>query len=208
MKYYLDITLIPDLEVNLGFLWKKVYQQIHLALVDAGNKVKNSDASFTIAVSFPEYGDKVFPLGSKLRLFAITSEALSQLEIDKWLVRLSDYVHLKPVQAVPESVTYACFTRQQLKTNVNRLARRRAKRKGESLEQALNHYVSFEDNESKLPFVNMMSLSSSENSQNKDDHQFRLFIAKEVVSELKVGVLNSYGLSSRDSENQTTVPCF
>mgnify|MGYP002637315332 FL=1 len=208
MKYYLDITLIPDAEVGFDFLWQKVYQQIHLAIVDIGNKQKNSDSSFTIAVSFPEYGDKVFPLGSKLRLFAPTMEAFSQLEIDKWLVRLSDYVHLKAVQKVPKAVSYVCFTRQQFKTNANRLARRRAKRKGESLEQALKHYADFEGHESELPFVNMMSLSSGEHSSNQENHRFRLFIGKEAITDPKIGLLNAYGLSSSDSNTQTSVPWF
>jgi len=61
MKYYLDITLLPDAETNLGFLWHKVYQQVHIALVE--NKVAKNQSE--IAVSFPEYGSKAFPLGAK-----------------------------------------------------------------------------------------------------------------------------------------------
>ena len=66
MKYYIDITLLPDAEANLGFLWQKVYQQIHLALAE--NKIGKNQSE--IALSFPEYGNKAYPLGDKLRLLS------------------------------------------------------------------------------------------------------------------------------------------
>ncbi len=66
MKYYLDITFLPDAEANLGFLWQKVYQQVHIALAD--NKIAKNESA--IAISFPGYNDKDFPLGNKLRLFS------------------------------------------------------------------------------------------------------------------------------------------
>ena len=206
MKYYLDITLVPDAEINLGFLWQKVYQQLHLALVDAA--VIASDSNSVVAVSFPEYGSKVFPLGSKLRLFSLTKEAFSQLDIDKWLIRLTDYVHCKKVKSVPDTVSYVCFTRQQFTTNVNRLARRRAKRKGESIAQALKHYTDFEDQKSKLPFVNMVSLSTNSDADCMGNHKFRLFISKNIADDSKIGGVNTYGLSNREPINQTTVPWF
>ncbi|MBL1422430.1 MAG: type I-F CRISPR-associated endoribonuclease Cas6/Csy4, partial [Alphaproteobacteria bacterium] len=43
MKYYLDITILPDEEANLGFLWHKVYQQIHIALVE--NKIADNQSA-------------------------------------------------------------------------------------------------------------------------------------------------------------------
>ena len=68
MNYYQDITLLPDAEANIGFLWEKVFQQVHLALVEK----KNPHGKSGIAVSFPGYGNKGFPLGNKLRLLAPT----------------------------------------------------------------------------------------------------------------------------------------
>ena len=184
MKYYLDITLLPDAEANLGFLWQKVYRQLHLALVEQQAANGNS----AIAVSFPEYGDKDFPLGSKLRLFALTQSQLQQLDMGKWLNRLTDYSHCASIKKVSESVsTFVCFKRVQFDTNVDRLARRRAKRKGESFEQALKHFNNFKEQESKLPFVNMNSLSKKE--------QFRLFIGKEIVKQTESSEFTSYGLS-------------
>ncbi|MBW6453087.1 MAG: type I-F CRISPR-associated endoribonuclease Cas6/Csy4, partial [Methyloprofundus sp.] len=78
MNYYLDITLLPDAEANLGFLWQKIFQQVHIALVD--NKVADNESA--IALSIVNYGDKDFPLGNKLRLLAKNEEALQKLDIN------------------------------------------------------------------------------------------------------------------------------
>ena len=197
MKYYLDITLLPDSEADLGFLWKKVYQQIHIALAE--NKTINGGSA--IAVSFPEYGSKVFPLGAKLRLLAKTQEQLNKFNALQWLNRLSDYTHCTSIKEVPLSVDkFVCFKRKQCDTNIERFARRRAKRKGETLEQALQYYVGFKDEESKLPFINMESLS--------ENKKFRLFIQQEIVTEAVAGEFSCYGLSVSNAEKRPTVPRF
>ena len=64
MNHYQEITLLPAIEVNLGFLWTKVYQQLHLALAE--HKTNNNKS--TVGVSFPQYGQESFPLGSKFRV--------------------------------------------------------------------------------------------------------------------------------------------
>lgn len=89
---------------------------------------------------------------------------------DKQLVKaFSDHTHITSIKAVLENVSeYVCEKRKQCKTDLSRLDRRRAKHKGETFEQALQHYESFNDQQSKLPFINVNSLSKSE--------QFRLFI--------------------------------
>lgn len=192
MKYYIDITLLPDAEANLGFLWQKVYQQLHLALVE--NKV--SEKQSAIAVSIPDYGGNGFPLGCKLRLLAQHQEQLQQLDMGKWLNRLTDYTHITSIKNVPTSVSqFAQFKRKQFNTNSERLARRRVKRKEESLEQALKHYAGFTDQETHLPFINIKSLSKG--------GQFRLFIEREVFANSEEGTFNCYGLSQG-----ATVPIF
>jgi len=198
MKYYLDITLLPDSEITLGFIWFKVYQQVHIALVE--NKI--AENSSAIALAFPQYGlskDKAegFPLGNKLRLFAPTQQHLDKLNIHHWLKRLSDHTHITSVKAVPENVSeYIYVKRKQCKTNTSRLARRRAKRKGETFEQALQYFVSFNDEQSKLPFINVKSLTTNE--------QFRLFIDQIKADEQKDGEFNCYGLSKKGA----TLPWF
>lgn len=197
MKYYIDITLLPDAEANLGFLWQKVYQQLHLALVE--NKIAENQSA--IAVSFPKYGDKAFPLGDKVRLFAEKSEQLKQLNIAKWLNRLTDYMHYTSIKDVPEPITqYTCFKRKQFDTNIERLARRRVKRKGETLQQALSYLSGFKDKETKLPYLNMKSLSG--------EAQFRLFIEQEIFDQPTNGGFNCYGLSGRKTSKAATIPWF
>jgi len=192
MKYYLDITLLPDADVNLGFLWQKVYQQVHLALVE--NKTINN--SSMVAVSFPNNADKSFPLGNKLRFLATNEVQLQELDITKWLSRLSDYVHISSMKAVPDTVSkFVCFSRKHVKSSNERLARRRAKRHSETLTQALAYYANFEEKSSELPFVHLQSLSKKET--------FKLFIEKQYVDKAVVGSFNCYGLSKT-----ATVPWF
>jgi len=193
MKYYQDITLLPDAEANLGFLWHKVYQQLHIALVEN----KATDNGSAIAISLPTYGDKAFPLGNKLRLFANSSEQLNALDINAWISRLADYTHCTSIKEVPESVSeVACFKRKQFSTNLTRLARRRVKRHGGTVEEALDHFASFEDEHTKLPFINIKSLSK--------DQQFRLFIECDKSAQPIQGEFNCYGLSKTNA----TVPWF
>ena len=145
MNYYQEITLLPNADIDLYFIWQKLYQQIHLALV--GNK-KDDNAS-SIGVSFPEYDANKFSLGTKLRIFAEKEQTLEHMQCEKWLNRLSDYVHLSEIKPVPERLSgYACFKHIKLKGNKEKLARRRAKRKGETLQQALSHFENFEEQES------------------------------------------------------------
>lgn len=189
MKYYLDITLLPDAEANLGFLWQKVYQQVHIALVE--NKTAENQSA--IAVSFPKYGDKQFPLGDKLRLFANEQDELKNFNIEKWLSRLLDYTHIKPIKEVPVTVNqFACFKRKQFKSNLLKEAQRRAKYKGESIEAALEHFKNYQT-KIDLPFINMSSLSMGDDASL--NRKFKLFIERKVVNEQVLGVFNCYGLS-------------
>lgn len=193
MKYYIDITLLPDAEANLGFLWQKVYQQIHIALVD--NKIAENQSA--IAVSFPKYGDKQFPLGDKVRLLANDQAQLEQFNIEKWLARLSDYTHLKSTKEVPSTIhQFARFKRKPFKSNLIKEAQRRAKYKGESFEVALEHFKDYQTN-SLLPFINMGSLSMQTESTIK--RNFKLFIDREMLKEPVSGVFNCYGLSKDSS---------
>nr|WP_051488346.1 type I-F CRISPR-associated endoribonuclease Cas6/Csy4 [Salinivibrio socompensis] len=100
MNYYQEVTLLPDVEIAVGFLWHKVFQQVHIALAE--NKVGPNQSA--IAVGFPDYRQGDFPLGYRLRLFAQTEAAFEQLNIQRWLSRLTDYVHIKAVKPVPEGV--------------------------------------------------------------------------------------------------------
>jgi len=64
------------------------------------------------------------------------------------------------------------------------------------------------DGKCDLPFVYMTSLSSSDDGVPSDRKKFRLFIEKVAVEKAQTGTFNCYGLSSRNPDNQTTVPWF
>lgn len=191
MKFYCNITLIPDAEANLGFLWHKVFTQVHLALVE--NKLP--DGNSAIAISFPEYGNKGFPLGSKLQVLAENASQLEELNLKKWLNRLSDYSHISSIKPVPEVTKYARFSRKHVDTNKERLARRKSKRENIDFDDALNHFDGFTDQQSELPYINMESLS--------EGARFPLFIEHELINHNVEGHFNCYGLSKA-----ATVPWF
>jgi CRISPR-associated endonuclease Csy4 len=189
MQHYLDITLLPNDEIGHYFLWSKLYQQVHLALVELGGG--------QVGFAFPEYSSGQLRLGRKLRVFALSEDVLAQLNLSKWLSRLMDYCHITSIRAVPEHTQYAVFTRKQCESSPERLARRRAKRKGETIEQAREHFAGFEGEFTKLPFVEFESLSSP--TVDAKNHRFKLFIDRELYKVPKQGEFNCYGLSSTAS---------
>jgi len=205
MNFYLEITLLPDADIALGFLWEKVYQQLHLALAE--NKI--SDHKSAIGVSFPKYGDKPFPLGDKLRLFAQTEAKLQQFDIGKWLNRLTDYTHCTSIRAVPSNIDgFVCFKRKQFKSvvkiqaDIERRAHYQSKKEQRPIEDVRADLAKQTyDGKCDFPFIYMTSLSTQK-------EKFRLFIEKEDVDQAQIGNFNCYGLSSRHSDKQTTVPWF
>ncbi|WP_121628847.1 type I-F CRISPR-associated endoribonuclease Cas6/Csy4 [Poseidonibacter antarcticus] len=196
MKYYIDIKLESDTEISLGFIWEKVYAQMHLAMVNQ----KDSEGMCKVGFSFPKYESKVFPIGDILRLFAPTKEELKLLNIEEYLKRLSEYVLISEIKEVPTNINaYVTFSRKQFKINKERLVRRQAKRQGISIEEARENYKDFDEEnkrkENKLPYINMNSLSN----QNK----MKVFIDKTVKTEVIKGLFTTYGLSKT-----STVPYF
>lgn len=190
--YYQEISLLPKARIGLYDFWQKLYQQIHLALAENKSEANSSK----VGVSFPEYNADEFLLGTKLRLFAGEEQTLERMQCGKWLERLRDYVHVKPIASVPEKITgYACFKHVKMKGSKEKLARRRAKRNGETFEQALAYFSDYEEQRSKLPYVNMNSLTNGQH--------FRLFIEKQVKEQPQTGQFSCYGLS-----NTATVPLF
>jgi CRISPR-associated endonuclease Csy4 len=198
MKYYLDITLLPEADITLGFIWQKVYQQIHIALVD--NKVGEKESA--VAVSFPLYGEHVFPLGNKLRLLAENETQLTALNINHWLNRLEDYVHIKSIKPVPEHSTHVCFVRQHVKgeerieKNMQSKAKLWSEKSGKSLELCL---LELEKSKPKadfsLPFIWLESQETKQRSEG-GANKFPLFINKVDVTKQQKGVFNCYGLSA------------
>lgn len=187
MKFYIDITLLPSDDIGHHFLWEKVFQQVHLALVE----IKDANGQSPVGISFPEFSDDKKRIGRKLRLFALDEATLIKLDIERWLARLLDYVHIKKVQIVPERAQqWIRFQRLQTKSSVERLARRAAKRQSISYEQALEERKMLDSKITNAPFIWIKSLGS--------DHRFRLFLRSEILSDenTQEGGFSTYGLSN------------
>ena len=196
MKYYLEIKLLKQAEISMYFIWSKVFKQLHLAFVEC----KDQDDKIPIGISFPDYmfdSEKEFGmLGSKIRLFADDKMALIKLDLSKWLNRLQDYLQLSDIQEVPQNMVkeYAVFSRKQIKSNPERLARRRAKKDSSiSFQEALKRYQ--KSDSTNLPYIQVNSLSSS--------NSFRLFVERKISETENQGYFSCYGLS-----NNATVPIF
>lgn len=192
MKHYIEITLLPNPDIALNFLWEKVYQRIHLGLVD----IKDNKGNVPIGIAFPEYNAAQYQLGTKLRLFAQEAGILEQLNPRECLKHLSDYVDLTNSRAVPEKITgYVSYSRVQVKSNAQRLMRRSIKKDWLSQQQAEEKLSKLSDKQTTLPFVQINSKSTGE--------RFPLFIDCIEQSQANTKAFNTYGLSK-----QSTVPVF
>jgi CRISPR-associated endonuclease Csy4 len=193
MKAYLEITLLPDVDISLNFLLQKVYQALHLKFVE----MKNENDLQPVGVSFPKYDTEANTLGDKIRLFAPDISTLECFNAKQTLKKLSDYVHVTSIRDVPSNVkTFGCFQRLQLKTSNLRLARRKAKRENVDIEIALSKFMRHTEKRTTVPFVVVKSASNGE--------MFRLFIVYNVqANDNYVGGFGTYGLSSK-----STVPIF
>jgi CRISPR-associated endonuclease Csy4 len=191
MKYYIDIKLLGDTEVSLGFIWQKIYAQMHLAQAEH----KNSENMCRVGFAFPRYMQK-FPLGDTLRVFASTEDELEVLKIKERLKNFLDYVTISDKKKVPTDIKgYMTFDRKQFKSNPERLARRYAKRHNITVDEALKVYENMQAQKTKLPFVMLKSNSSNQH--------MKLFIER-CTSDIEVkGLFNTYGLSKT-----STVPVF
>lgn len=183
MKYYQEITLIPDAEIPPDFLWTKVYAQIHLAFAER----ENIEHKQIYGISFPEYADGT--IGKKARVFAPEEADLKKLDLKKALRRLSDYVHTTSIREVPKSKVkgYVKFTRYQPDSSIARKARRYTKRHPEVTEKEAFKLLNQREEKYDLPFIQLKSLSTGQ--------IFNLFIKKEEKKEEGQGEFTSYGLS-------------
>jgi len=188
MRYYVEITLLPGVDVGLYFLWEKLYQRIHQVFVE----IQNSKGEVPIGVSFPEYSLSPPQLGNKLRLFALEENIIQKLDIKSKLQVFNEYIHVTGIRPVPASTNRYCINRRyQPKTGKERLARRKAKRSALSFTEALEAVKGFQDNKSNLPYIFIKSLSTGK--------RFPLFIDKSESTKTDSFVFNTYGLGTTSS---------
>lgn len=185
--HYIDIHILPDPEFSEVHLLAALYAKLHRALVEL--------AANDIGVSFPQYSLQPRGLGRLLRLHG-SDAALQRLRRSDWLRGMRDHTDVSPLSPVPLNVEYRQLRRRQFKTNVERLRRRRMRRKSESWEQVLIAIPEFMERRPDLPYLRMRSSSTGQ--------PFCLFLElSAAISQKKEGAFNSYGLSTI-----ATVPWF
>lgn len=205
MNYYQELTILPDPEINMYFIWQKLYTQLHIALAD----LKNQHGLNSVGVSFPNYryekkdGKQFATLGNKLRIFAPTQEALAKLDINKWLERLTDYVHIKSIQAVPDKLKGHLIVSRYRHTPLAKQVQSyiaHAKNKhdeqpseAEAIAHCKQHKTAGRKN---YPFI---PLNSQDTKQ-----RFTLAIKQVETDNTLKGSFNTYGINTK--KQQHTVP--
>lgn len=192
MKYYIELRLLETQDININFLMNKIYGRIHLLLV----KNKKTDNMIDIGISFPDYSKKEKRLGRRIRLLSESEESLKNLELEKNLRMFKDYAIFSGIKAVPKQInSHSIFKRLQVKTNPERLARRKAKRENISMSEALKKYKDFKAKQLELPYIQLKSYSNN--------NDYRLYINKVDKKTDNEYLFNTYGLS-----NSVSVPNF
>ncbi|AGP49334.1 hypothetical protein PSYCG_09165 [Psychrobacter sp. G] len=196
MQYYQEITIIPDPDIAPYFIWSKLFIQLHIAFAD----IKNNHSIDSIGVSFPDYhyddkNEQSSKLGLKLRLFAPSQKDLETLNLNDWLSRLMDYVHIKGIKEVGDKITgYVSVHRYRFKpleVQVQSLAKKM---------EISNHkaiaIVAKRKAELNLPFIRMYSESNKSH--------YPLQILQQPCEEEITGRFNVYGMNGMS--NHVTVP--
>lgn len=197
MKFYQELTIIPEPEIPLYDMWTRVFTQIHIALVD----VKNTQGIDTIGISFPNYqyneksGKTFATLGYKLRVFTPSEDELHALDLAKWLARLVDYVHLKSIQPVPDKHSYV-IVRRYRHEDIKKVATRFARFKNIDYEMALTHCQTYKQLAKTYPFIALTSETTKVG--------YRLLIWQQSASEAIAGKFNTYGINGM--KGKVTVP--
>ena len=185
--HYVDLRVVFDPESSTAQLFGVLYDRLHLALVQ-----QRLDS---IGVSFPGYSLNPRALGNVLRLHGSEAALRSFLQAD-WLKGMRDHVRLTDIAPAPPDAPHRTVQRRQFKTNVDRLRRRRMRRKGETAQQAAEAIPGTVERRPDLPYAHLHSRSTGQ--------PFCLFIALGPPSpEATAGTFNSHGLSTT-----TTVPWF
>lgn len=192
MNYYLELTIIGNPELTPYQIWSKLYTQLHLAFVEQ----KDAQDKTIYGVSFPQYrtlaDKKIAYLGYKLRVFAPTEQALSALNLDKWLERLVDYIHISSIRSVPNDIKgYANYYRATPKMILDERITHQAKRHGVPYHKAAERFEGYKEQSLVYPHI---QLTSQTNHQS-----YPLYIGKQAAEILTDGRFGTYGLSRTSS---------
>ncbi len=189
MHYFIEISCLPDEGVSSSFIMGRVFDQLHLSLVQLTTELGFNPVGLT----FPEYsyGEEKKPpqIGTKIKLWSQDEAFLAQLKPKAALSRLADYVHIRSIAEVNRpNLKFSAFKRVQFDSSAERWQRRQLRRHGDSVE-VVKRLARFKVQESDLPYLNVKSRSS--------DQRFRLFIAKQSLPpSVEAWRFGSYGLSA------------
>lgn len=185
--HFIDLRVLPDPETGQAQLLGALCDRFHLVMV----RHRRDD----IGISFPGYSLNPRALGSVLRLHG-HADALCGLMGTDWLGGMRDHVRIGEIAAVPTQAKHRTVQRKQFKTSVQRLRRRRMRRKGETADQVAQAVPEGAKQQPDLPYVHLHSKSTAQ--------PFCMFIALGPMREHPVpGAFNSHGLSAT-----ATVPWF
>lgn len=192
MNYYLELTITGNPELTPYQIWSKLYTQLHLAFVEQ----KDAQDKTVYGVSFPQYrtlaDKKIAYLGYKLRVFAPTEQALSALNLDKWIECLVDYIHISSIRSVPDDIKgYANYYRATPKMTLDERITHQAKRHGVPYHKAAERFEGYKEQSLVYPHI---QLTSQTNHQS-----YPLYIGKQTAEVLTDGRFGTYGLSRTSS---------
>lgn len=192
MNYYIEISVKDDGKYKFAQLWSDLYMQIHLAFVSK----KDENGKVPYGVSFPEYSCRPIGsqylscLGNKMRIFSASKEQLEGLDLMSWLSRQKEHLAVSAVMEVPEEHYFINVKRYRAPANVEKLARRQAKRKGISFDEAMALYK-VQEKPLALPYVKIKSLSGGS--------FFSLFFNQSHQEREAKGLFSCYGLDERST---------
>ncbi len=191
MKFYQEITLIPNHEIDKSFILARLFYLTHLGLVEVA-KIGNNPNKSNIAIAFPDYqynenigtkkdegnkntnnespAKKGFGIiGSKVRLFAKNSVDLENFNANSRFSSIIDYVKITEILEVPASKisSYAVFMRHQEKSNLQKISKRYLDR-----EQKLLNIINNSPNQAEITKAQQQLTARQNRRQNLDINQF------------------------------------
>ncbi len=191
MKFYQEITIIPNHEIDKSFILARLFYLTHLSLVEVA-KIGNNPNRSNIAIAFPDYqynenvgtkkdegnknGNNKSPakkgfgiIGSRVRLFAKNRVDLENFNATQKFLSIIDYVKITEILEVPASKisSYAVFMRHQEKSNLQKISKRYLDR-----EQKLLNIINNSPNQAEITKAQQQLTARQNRRQNLDINQF------------------------------------
>lgn len=199
MKYYQDIILLPDEEIDIAFIRNRTYGKLHKAMYDLNSK--------DIGVSFSNKHtdkDKYLKLGNTIRLHG-SKESLEKLQNLNYLSSLSDYCKTSKILPIPSEIkAYQVISRIRQTMNESKLRKRVAYQKEKGIlkteDEAKAYIKQYKDTMFKQslrePYLEIPSTSTK--------NRYRIYLKfKELQDKENIGEFNQFGISK-----ESTVPVF